>query len=379
MYNEMNKINAINGTMGLYPDWVDTTGTTPVKSIVSDRFYYSELVDMSNYTAAQYQLMSYNNYYDGVRVPWRIGMDYAWYGDTNAKSIISEIANRFNGLAADIVDGYTITGDPWVFEDRDGFNNTDPDPSAAGNPKAGGQYHSSTFVSMYACAALALANELDNAKAWYNETVKVYDPDKFSNGKVNPNTYFGMSLRMLSLVYLSGKMSNPERTVAIKGIRPDETTGKTYYWKTGPTDGHVWNWSGYGDLEITNDSKYKFISLSGNDVAIVHSSTGRVLRRAKEFMSFTKTDKFIGDKPVSNVDIYDINPEAIFTVVDLGVTNENGNKLYAFLHKATQKYLRDSTPERGHGNGISLIDNTGVIDADGNVKKEIAFTIETLN
>lgn len=380
MYTEMNKINAINGPMGLYPDWVDTQPDVPVKSEVSDRYYYSELVDMSNYMSAQYKLMSFNNYYDGVRVPWRIGMDYAWYGDSNAKNIITEIANRFNGLATTIVDGYTITGNPWVFEDRDGFNNIDPDLSIEGNPKAGGQYHTSTFVSMYACAALALPDEPNNAAAWYNETVKTYDPDKFKDGKVNPNTYFGMSLRMLSLVYLSGKMSNPERTVAVKGIRPDDITGNTYYWTTKTNEGAIWNWSGYGNSQITDDSKYKFVSLGGNDIAILDGHTGRVLRRARDTLTFDIIygGRFIGDTKVSNVDLYDINPEAIFTVIDLGVTDDSGNKLYAFLHKATQKYVRDSTPNRGNGNGITLVDNTGTIDVDGNVKKEIAFTIETI-
>jgi endo-1,4-beta-D-glucanase Y len=78
---------------GLPPDWCDINGN-----------------QVSGY--------GYNYYYDACRVPWRIGMDYIWYGDNRAKEINLKISNWLKSSTGSdptkIVAGYKITGEPLV-------------------------------------------------------------------------------------------------------------------------------------------------------------------------------------------------------------------------------------------------------------------------
>lgn len=200
MYSEMQLVNANNGPTGLYPDWCDTSSNAPAKANISDRRYYlSE-------TSPAYQKQSYNFFYDAVRVPWRIGLDYSLNGDADALSINTEMNQLFRAKTpAGIVDGYSITGGAWSWDDRDGFNSSQ-----------GGLWQTSgAFMSMVSTACMTVPNAsrtdtgvLANAKAFYAETKKqktVYT-DKFH--------YYGNTLRLLSLLYMSGRMpdlTEPER------------------------------------------------------------------------------------------------------------------------------------------------------------------------
>jgi len=371
MYTEMVKINNVPNQK-FYPDWVDTTGTAPKKSNESDRYYYNTLIDnAADYNTEKYQRMSYNYYYPATRVAWRIGTDFSWSGDTNAKIITKKFAQQLKGCAKTIVDGYSITGGAWNEADRDGFN-----------LDTGGINHSSIFVLMNACASLALDMESDNAKEWYDETVSVYNNDNNTDDSSNQYTCTGDMLRILSLVFLSGKMSNPECLVRIKGI-------ENGFFITNQDDGINFNdqfLRDYTDMtyvDKTGSTKYsrlKLINLGGNDVAIRVDHTGKLVRRAKDNVitcgvsnSFPES-KYIGDTPTANPDLYDVNPEAVFTIVDLG-TDKNNNKIVAFLHKATQKYLRCSIPYSGLSYALQLDNDIGVFDETNNIRTEISFSI----
>jgi endo-1,4-beta-D-glucanase Y len=49
--------------------------------------------------------------YDACRTPWRIAMDYCWNGDSNAQAYLMKIGAFFNGVGANnIGDGYSLTG-----------------------------------------------------------------------------------------------------------------------------------------------------------------------------------------------------------------------------------------------------------------------------
>lgn len=202
MYTEMAKIDAVNGTQGLYPDWCDTSAAdgSVAKAYGSDRRYYldedndGDCDDLNGdgeiTTADAYYMMSFNYYYDAVRVPWRIGTDYSWYGDSRAETIVKEIGNFFKGKVTSLVDGYAIDGGAWKSEDRDGFNNA-----------VGGADHSVTFIAMNACASLA-SGDASYASSFYNE-VKTNKEDYTGDYH-----YYGNCVRMMSLLYLSGRFLN---------------------------------------------------------------------------------------------------------------------------------------------------------------------------
>jgi endo-1,4-beta-D-glucanase Y len=195
-YAHFAKLNAANGSAGFFPDWCNTSGATAVKADGSDRHY----IDDNGFTNVT--LQSYNYYYDGVRTPWRIAMDYSWFGsasETNAFNLLSETVNTVqNTIGIDkIVDGYAIDGGAWNRINRDGFNNLWDATKAA--YKNGGTSHSSTFVSMNATVSM-LSSDATFKKACFDETVKVRD--------ALPLTYFGDCLRMMSLLYQSGRFVN---------------------------------------------------------------------------------------------------------------------------------------------------------------------------
>ena len=53
----------------------------------------------------------YNYYNDAVRTPWRISIDYLWYGESRASDFCAGITGFFNGIgAANIQNGYTLDG-----------------------------------------------------------------------------------------------------------------------------------------------------------------------------------------------------------------------------------------------------------------------------
>jgi len=218
MWREMQEIDAVNDSTGLYPDWVNTDGTTPVKpSELSDRRYYLDIDPVDGYADDRngdgvityddgYDMQSFNYYYDAVRVPWRMGMEYSQNGSGfqpgtfGAYDILTEMASFFSDKnfpfegegdpATDLVDGYSITGGPWNWNDRDGFNNG-----------VGGKSYSATHIAMDACFVLAMEDKTI-AKQFY-DAVKAKKDDY--DGKYN---YYGNTVRLLSLLYLSGKMYN---------------------------------------------------------------------------------------------------------------------------------------------------------------------------
>jgi len=238
MYAEMKKIDVANGTSGLFPDWCDTFTAGIVKKSEgygdgSDRRYYLDddtngSVDdrngdtkttyttntyaygSSNYqwdegtTGDGYDKLSFNYYYDAVRVPWRLALDYSWYANTDAKNMVQETANFFKTKitpTVTMVDGYAIDGSPWKLTDRDGFNNLTPD-------KYGGLYDSLTFRVMNATTTM-VGTDTTYAQNFYNlMTAPATITDGSTPPKERANHYYENTLRLLSLLYMSGKMVN---------------------------------------------------------------------------------------------------------------------------------------------------------------------------
>ncbi len=149
-----NNLSVNNAVGGLVSDWCQASG---------------------NYSAGR------NYSYDAARTPWRIAVDYAWYGNASAKAYSKKSSDfvRINlGGSQNIKDGYSQNG------------------------SAISSYHNSTFVGAFACAAIGGDNQahLDNS---YGDLKGINDA----------NSYFNQSLKTLYLFFLSGNFYLPGGTV----------------------------------------------------------------------------------------------------------------------------------------------------------------------
>jgi|GEM_PF-3667664 len=209
----LNRIDSVNGNHGLFPDWVDSTDlNNPRQSLtVSDR-----------------GPLPYNSYYDAVRVPWRISLAESWYhrGPTyhSPGRLRSFIASK--GGLANIKDGYMPDGSPFdiAYADwnnvYDGYYDTslgrlfdgrycrNPRPDVAtilnarGEPVVmGGVWSSPTFTAMYATVYQVAYNDADIKAAYYMVKNNKEDYGYCYN-------YYGNTLRLLSMLYLTGNMKN---------------------------------------------------------------------------------------------------------------------------------------------------------------------------
>ncbi|MCX7820847.1 MAG: glycosyl hydrolase family 8, partial [Brevinematales bacterium] len=212
IYQHIDKILAVNGNTGLLPDWCDTSTTSPkpvfgkfsgsayngVSDIlVNVLIQTNNGVIITNYLTNEPGKMSYNVYYDGIRVLWRMAVAFSWFGDEKAKNIVLKqhqfFKNKFytnpQGIN-NIKDGYSIDGSAWNIANKDALNTS-----------IGGQWTTSPFVSMIATSLLSDYH--------YDYSVKLFSA--LVNSKT-PYTeqfhYYGNTLRLLSLLYLCGEFPN---------------------------------------------------------------------------------------------------------------------------------------------------------------------------
>ena len=116
--------------------------------------------------------------YDAGRTPWRIAMDYLWYGTTNALAYTNKCIDFIkakNGLD-NIYPGYNLDGTPSIQS-----------------------YKDVTFTGAYATAAMSSTDQtfVNNA---YTQVVNM-----------PIESYFGATLRVLYLLTLSGNLYSPEQ------------------------------------------------------------------------------------------------------------------------------------------------------------------------
>jgi hypothetical protein len=213
---QITKIDAANGTTGFFPDWCNTSGVSVSQALCdathgSDRRYWSDITNngtgsiflLNNYV----QKLSYNSYYDAVRVPWRLAVDYSWNGYrcitspyTNI-SMLTETGNFFmqkyrGGAESNMVDGYNWqNASAWQWQNRDGFNMS-----------RGGQNPSVSFIAMNACASMHRTETLwvNYARDWYWYLMTKREATSPNDPNYTGYHYYGNTLRMLSMLYLSG-------------------------------------------------------------------------------------------------------------------------------------------------------------------------------
>lgn len=85
-----------------------------------------------------------NYQYDSCRVPFRIGLDYCWFGESRAQAYVGKTTSFFSGVvggASKIVDGYGLDGAPQAQYQKDG--NAQTQSAAFVGPAAVGAMNSS--------------------------------------------------------------------------------------------------------------------------------------------------------------------------------------------------------------------------------------------
>ncbi|MEN3014352.1 MAG: glycosyl hydrolase family 8 [Endomicrobiia bacterium] len=146
---------AAHSQTGLIPDWCNAEG----KSVEG---------------------YGYNYYYDACRIPWRVGIDYIWYGEERAYSINNKILNWLvtstEGNVDRIVSGYQINGTPLV------------------------NYSNAAFIGPFGVGSMIDENFQGYCNSLYNK-LKNY-PNGGSWG------YYQDCLKMLTMLTMTGNFTN---------------------------------------------------------------------------------------------------------------------------------------------------------------------------
>ncbi|WP_456313703.1 glycosyl hydrolase family 8 [Pseudomonas shirazensis] len=153
-----NNLTVNNAAGGLVSDWCMASGA------------YSSAAGGYNNGGKTYT-------YDAARTPWRIAVDYLWFGNADAKTYAKKTSDFVRvtlGGSANIKDGYNQNG------------------------SLIGQWHNATFVGAFACAAMAGENQT-HLNASYTDL----------NNLNEPNSYFNHTLKTLYSLLLTGNFYLP--------------------------------------------------------------------------------------------------------------------------------------------------------------------------
>jgi endo-1,4-beta-D-glucanase Y len=165
-----------NASYNLVSDWCKADGT------------YSDEVSW-----ADYEGKSYN--YDAARTPWRIALDYIWFGGSQAINYTNLCNNFVNA--------------------QGGFNQIFPGYSQAG-VAINTEYRDPTFTGAYASAAMSSTSQ-DFVDSGYSE-LKTQTTD----------AYFGSTLRAIYMFALSGNMYNAVSDTVLSHTVDTQKTFKIY-------------------------------------------------------------------------------------------------------------------------------------------------------
>ena len=150
--------NAADGTTGLVPDWQSPSGIPgglPPKNPMGYEYYY----------------------YDAARVPFRMAIDYLWYGNKKSKRWCTTVSDFAGGIgAANIVNGYELDGTPK------------------------GRYNSSVFVGGFGVSAMC--NNQNLVDEFANRLIAIHNSGR-------DDSYFSLALRNIYFLVLSGKFQKP--------------------------------------------------------------------------------------------------------------------------------------------------------------------------
>lgn len=150
---------------GLVPDFIINTNST---SSPANQNYLESIYD-GDY------------YYNVCRFPWRIGTDYLISGDNRAKMAVNKLnswlRNSTNGNVSQISNGYFLDGTP-IYD-----------------------WNDATFLGPFCVGAMADVNNQEWLNNLYNELIQ--------NNDLSDGDYYSNTLKLLSLITISGNYWNP--------------------------------------------------------------------------------------------------------------------------------------------------------------------------
>lgn len=152
-------LNNVGAHYGMVPDWTSPDGQ-----------FYDQSLGYNAYGEGRYM------YKDGIRVLWRIGTDYAWYGDPRAQSFLEKSyaflsskggapACNFYQMNGDLVP----EGDEWTF--------------GGGNRHRPRREHSPLTIGMWSIVPFVLTKT--DVAEYGNELLSFYEPDALYWGHTN--------------------------------------------------------------------------------------------------------------------------------------------------------------------------------------------------
>jgi endo-1,4-beta-D-glucanase Y len=152
-----------NAATGLVPNWATAAGAASTCANNTDYAVFG---------------------WDAIRNPWRVAVDYVWWGTPAAKTYLDRITQWSSGIGpVALLDEYTLDGVPWATP-------AGGRPAPSHNARASGAW-----------ASAALAYDQATADAYVAETV--------ANTNYGPtaSVYYPMSLRVLYLMLASGQFT----------------------------------------------------------------------------------------------------------------------------------------------------------------------------
>jgi hypothetical protein len=119
------------------------------------------------------QPQPYHYQYDSCRTPFRIGLDWCWFGEKRARDYVALTSRFFSGIGADkIVDGYELNGDKRVqFSPASGSPSLAQQSAAFVGPAAVGAMSDSAYQSFVDAAYGRLSTrQMLVGGAYYDES-----------------------------------------------------------------------------------------------------------------------------------------------------------------------------------------------------------------
>jgi hypothetical protein len=126
-----------------------------------------------------------NYQYDSCRTPFRIGMDWCFFGEMRAKDYVAKTSAFFSGIGvANIVDGYNLDGTPHAEFQKDAMS----------------QVQSAAFVGPAGVGAMAMSGDV--YQTFLNQAYAAVATRKLLVGGV----YYDSSWAVMSLLMMTGNL-----------------------------------------------------------------------------------------------------------------------------------------------------------------------------
>ncbi len=207
-YNLIKK--AQNASTGLVPNWCDEQGNPSSSPFDNSR---------GNYT------------YDATRTPWRLAWAYSWYGHPEAKEICGKIASWISSKTINdpekVVDGYKLDGTETS------------------------KYNNATFVGPFGCAGMVDPTHQEWVDKCFEHLCNIEE-----------SVYYQISIKILTLLYLSGNMPDFWSVTDVKQEGPARLANNRQSFC----------------FDLTSDQKLHFsIPNAGNITISVYNVNGQIL------------------------------------------------------------------------------------------------------